>query len=165
MRFLFPPLKIKRGVGGVVKDYPIRIRNRASLKVRRKELRKNQTDCERILWQKLRNRQVNHLKFFRQYSFGSYILDFYCPEIRLAIELDGGQHMTAENKEYDQQRTSYLEANEVRVLRFWNTEALNNLEEVLTEVLAECHNSSQPPLNLKRRGSYASSLRGGRGAL
>ena len=86
-----------------MKNRQIQIRNRASLKARRKELRKNQTDSENRVWQRLRNRQVNKLKFFRQYSFGIYILDFYCPEIRLAIELDGGQHLQEESQEYDQQ--------------------------------------------------------------
>ena len=105
-----------------MKEKPIQIRNRASLKNRRKELRKNQTEYEKIFWQKLRNRQLNNLKFFRQYSFGAYILDFYCPEIRLAIELDGGQHLNEENQVYDKERTLYLEANRVRVLRFWNHE-------------------------------------------
>ena len=124
-----------------MKSNQVRIRNRASLKARRKELRKNQTDCERIVWQRLRNRQINKLKFFRQYSLGAYILDFYCPEIRLAIELDGGQHMKEESKEYDQQRSSYLETNRVKILRFWNHEVYRNLEGVLRRVFAECHNA------------------------
>ena len=124
-----------------MKSNQIRIRNRSSLKARRKELRKNQTDSERIIWQRLRNKQLNNLKFFRQYSFGIYILDFYCPAIRLVIELDGGQHMKEENKEYDQQRSSYLEANGIKVLRFWNNEVFENLEGVLMKVFEECHNA------------------------
>lgn len=124
-----------------MKEKPIQIRNRASLKNRRKELRKNQTEYEKIFWQKLRNRQLNNLKFFRQYSFGAYILDFYCPEIRLAIELDGGQHLNEENQVYDKERTLYLEANRVRVLRFWNHELIKNLDGVLRKVFDECHNA------------------------
>ncbi len=124
---------------------PVRIRNRASLKDRRKELRKNQTDCEKILWQKLRNRQMNGLKFFRQYSFGTYILDFYCPEISLAVELDGGQHAKEENQEYDSQRNLYLEANGVKTLRFWNNEVLLNLDGVLENIFKA---SQRPPIPL-----------------
>lgn len=131
------PLLRLRGAGGVVKSNQIQIRNRSSLKAGRKELRKNQTESEKVLWQKLRNRQINNLNFFRQYSVGGYILDFYCPEIHLGIELDGSQHMNQENNEYDQQRTSYLEANNIKVLRFWNNEVLENLEVVLMRVLTK----------------------------
>lgn len=120
-----------------MKSNQIQIRNRSSLKARRKELRRNQTESEKVLWQKLRNRQINGLKFFRQYSVGGYILDFYCPEIYLGIELDGGQHMNQANKKYDQQRTFYLEANNIRVLRFWNNKVFENLEGVLMKVLSK----------------------------
>ena len=71
------------------------------------------------------------MKFFRQYSFGSYILDFYCPEKKLAVELDGGQHNLPEGKEYDELRTQFLNANGVDVVRFWNNEVLLEMEGVL----------------------------------
>ena len=71
------------------------------------------------------------MKFFRQYSFGSYILDFYCPEKKLAVELDGGQHNLPESKEYDAARTNFLNAHGVEVLRFWNNEVLCEMEGVL----------------------------------
>jgi len=71
-------------------------------KNRRQELRKNQTEAEDILWQNIRNRKINSLKFYRQYGIGPYILDFFCAEVRLAIELDGEQHKDA--VEYDQER-------------------------------------------------------------
>ncbi len=68
------------------------IYNSFQLKSKRKLLRKNQTDAERKVWSYVRNKQVMGLKFFRQYGVGNYILDFYCPEKRIAIEIDGGHH-------------------------------------------------------------------------
>ena len=70
--------------------------NWPSAKTRRRSLRKSSTDAERKLWSKLRNKQLAGLKFFRQYSVGPYILDFYCPTLRLDIEADGGQHDIAQ---------------------------------------------------------------------
>jgi very-short-patch-repair endonuclease len=110
--------------------------NDAIYKDRRQKLRKNQTDCERILWSKLRNRQCNGVKFFRQYNVGNYILDFYSPQLRLSIELDGGQHLG--HKEYDQIRTEYLLAKDIKELRFWNNEVIENLEGVYERILAYC---------------------------
>ena len=101
----------------------------------RRDLRKNQTDAEKKLWSILRNKQVNGLKFFRQYSVGSYILDFFCPEKRLAIELDGGQHNEEINKEKDQQRTDYLAQQHIRVIRFWNNAILQNIDAVYEKIL------------------------------
>jgi very-short-patch-repair endonuclease len=106
--------------------------NNQKLKERRQALRKSQTDAEKKLWQVLRNKQLNGLKFFRQYSIGNYILDFYCPEIRLAIEVDGSQHIESE---YDEKRTDYLRQENVFVLRFWNNDVLSNLDGVYTKIL------------------------------
>ena len=94
-------------------------------------MRRNQTDAERAIWAKVRNRQFFGMKFFRQYSFGFYILDFYCPEKKLAVELDGGQHNLPEGKENDELRTQFLTANGVEVVRFWNNEVLLEMESVL----------------------------------
>ncbi len=112
--------------------------NDPALKDRRKALRKNQTDCERIIWSKLRNNQCNGLKFFRQFSVGPYILDFYCPKKGLAIEIDGGQHAKADQKEYDEIRSEYLSQNNIIELRFWNNEVLENLEGVYEKILEYC---------------------------
>jgi very-short-patch-repair endonuclease len=71
------------------------------------------------------------MRFFRQYSVGPYILDVYCPEIKLAIELDGGQYNDPESKEYDTVRSEYLKAQGIDVLRFWNHEVLLHIESVL----------------------------------
>lgn len=102
--------------------------NSAIIKEKRRDLRKAETDAERKLWQVLRNKQMSGLKFFRQYSIGKYILDFYCPQCRLAIEIDGSQHM--ENVDYDNSRTDSLRKLNIFVLRFWNNEVLKNIEGV-----------------------------------
>jgi len=108
--------------------------NNPKLKERRQELRRIQTKEEKFLWKHLRNRQVNNLKFFRQYSIGPYIADFYCPEIRLVIELDGGQHAEKDAQLYDQERTDYLNANHIEVARYWNNEVISNIEGILNDI-------------------------------
>lgn len=94
-----------------------------------------------ILWSRLRQRQCGGFKFVRQFGVGYYVLDFYCPEKRLAIELDGAQHAEVENQEYDQERTKRLEALNIRVIRFWNSEINHNLEGVLELILHELNTS------------------------
>ena len=108
--------------------------NNRKLKGRRRELRKNQTDAEKVLWSKLRGQRFGGLKFFRQYSVGPYILDFYCPKLRLAIELDGGQHAEPTRQEYDEARTEHLTTKEIRVLRFWNNQVLTETDAVLQRI-------------------------------
>jgi very-short-patch-repair endonuclease len=102
--------------------------NDATIKLHRRRLRKNATDAERTLWSILRGRQMADLKFFRQYSVGPYILDFYCPEQRLAIEIDGGQHADVYGQQHDAHRDRYLRDLNIRVIRFWNNEVLQNIE-------------------------------------
>ena len=111
------------------------IRNDPALKQRRRGLRLNQTEAEKTLWKHLRNRQLDGMKFFRQFSVGPYILDFYCPQLRLAIELDGGQHTEDDAREYDAARSAYLQAQGIDVMRFWNHDVLNQTESVLQKVL------------------------------
>lgn len=74
------------------------------------------------------------MKFIRQYSAGPYILDFYCPDMRVAVELDGGQHNESGGKAYDAARTEYLQAHGIDVLRFWDTDVLLNIYGVLARV-------------------------------
>lgn len=107
------------------------MRNDPTLKSRRRELSRNQTDAEKALWVCLRSKQFYGMKFFRQYSIGPYILDFYCPTAKLAVELDGGQHNQCENKEYDESRSEYLKAQGIKVARFWNHEVLLDIQGVL----------------------------------
>jgi very-short-patch-repair endonuclease len=95
-------------------------------------LRKNPTDAERRLWGVLRNRQLGGHKFKFQASIGPFIVDFRCAEAMLIVEVDGSQH----NQAADASRTRFLEAEGYRVLRFWNTEVLGNLEGVAEVILA-----------------------------
>jgi len=124
--------------------------NASAFKDRRKELRRNSTDAERLLWSRLRGRQLLGLKFFRQFSVGSYILDFCCPEKCLAIELDGGQHAEPEQKEYDDERTAFLAAHKTTVLRFWNNDVMKNIGGVLERIMETVIPPITPPSNLAR---------------
>lgn len=94
------------------------------------------TDAEQRLWQHLRGRQLNGIKFRRQQSIGVYIVDFVSMEHRLIIELDGGQHM--QQAEYDAGRTAFLNRQGYRVLRFWNDEVLQHTQAVLEKILTVC---------------------------
>ena len=119
-----------------------------------RELRKNQTDAESVLWQLLRNRQLNNLKFRRQHPIDNYIADFYCQELKLVIELDGSQHFTDEGKQNDNRRTSNLKQLGIKVLRFDNRQVLVETEGVLdsifalTPTLSQGERESESPLPL-----------------
>ncbi|HJX69271.1 MAG TPA: endonuclease domain-containing protein [Dehalococcoidia bacterium] len=108
--------------------------NNPSRKPNRRRLRKDATDAERKLWSILRNRQMAGLKFLRQYSIGPYILDFYCPEQRLAIEVDGGQHADTHGQQCDTRRDSYLSDLNIHVIRFWNNDVLQNIEAIAQKI-------------------------------
>jgi len=110
------------------------LHNDPTLKDRRRELRRNQTEAEKAFWTHVRNSQFHGMRFFRQYSVGPYILDFYCPASKLAVELDGGQHNQQENMEYDAVRSEFLDANGIDVLRFWNHDVLLDIESVLEKL-------------------------------
>ena len=112
----------------------MQIFNKASTKDKRKELRKSQTEGETALWQKLRGKQFLGYKFFRQYGVGEYIVDFYCPRHKLAIEVDGGQHYTKKGFEYDRVRAEYMDSLGIRTLRFSNLDVLQNMEGVLLQI-------------------------------
>ncbi len=97
-----------------------------------RNLRKSQTDTEQILWLQLRNKRFLNYKFRRQFPVGDYIVDFICLELKLIIELDGSQHLEAENK--DAERTLFLNKRGFKVIRFWNNDVINNLEGVLEQL-------------------------------
>lgn len=99
-----------------------------------RRLRRNQTDAERYLWFKLRNSRLGGLKFRRQMSLNGFVVDFCCPDAKLVIELDGGQH--AQQSEQDSRRTKNLEESGYFVLRFWNNDVLRNIDGVLEEILS-----------------------------
>ena len=111
------------------------IYNNKIFRERRRGLRNNQTKTEKILWKYLGNQQLKGRRFFRQYSVGPYIIDFYCPKARLAIELDGETHMSRDEKLYDIERTKYLNGNDIKVIRFWNGDIENNLKSVLEKIV------------------------------
>jgi len=108
--------------------------NKTSLKDIRRSLRRDSTPAELLLWKELRNRKFLNLKFKRQYSIGNYIVDFYCANPRLIIELDGAVHFEKEQKEKDRYRDENLKDMNYKVLRFSNEEVLNDIEKVLGQI-------------------------------
>lgn len=104
-----------------------------------RELRHRETEAEEKLWSLLRNRQLRGKKFRRQHSIANYVVDFYCNESKLAIELDGNFHKEAETKEYDHSRTVLLSEIGISVLRFWNEEVINDPAKVLQEISEHLH--------------------------
>jgi len=101
--------------------------------IKARYLRKETTKTEQILWKKLRNNNLG-VKWRRQHPIDMFIVDFYAPSIKLAIELDGSIHNKKENKEYDKARTEYLKSKYINVIRFWNSEVEKDLHEVLDEI-------------------------------
>ncbi len=116
----------------------------SGLKERARELRKKQTPAEELLWELLRDRQCCDLKFRRQHQFGDYVLDFYCHELKLAVELDGEPHNTAARQKKDAMRDAYLKSQGVISLRFENRVAVETAE-VILEAIAHHAASSSPP--------------------
>ncbi|MBX9843328.1 MAG: DUF559 domain-containing protein [Xanthobacteraceae bacterium] len=100
-----------------------------------RRLRRDGTDVERRLWQRLRNGQLDDARFRRQHPAGRYVLDFYCPALALAVELDGGQHAEAGTR--DGERDKWLRQRGVTVLRFWNSDVTENLDGVLEVIAAK----------------------------
>lgn len=101
-----------------------------------KELRRNSTDAERLLWCHLRAKQLGGLKFRRQEQIGRFIADFVCYEKSLIVEADGGQH--AQEREKDEERTTWLNSQGFTVLRFWNNEIMTNITGVLETIRMHC---------------------------
>jgi very-short-patch-repair endonuclease len=114
-----------------------------------RRLRRSQTDAERKLWSRLRDRRLYGVRFRRQHPIGPFIADFCCTEAKLVIELDGGQH--AMQKQSDAERAVFLEGQGYRVLRFWDNEALTNPEGVLQRIV-EALGPSPCPLPAGERG-------------
>ena len=109
----------------------IKIYNSKEEKNKRKNLRNNATPQEVILWSRLRRNGLGY-KFRRQESIGKYIVDFYCPEKKLIVEIDGWRHK--ENETYDNDRTTYLESLGLKILRFWNNEILLQFDAVMDQI-------------------------------
>ncbi|MBI1423882.1 MAG: DUF559 domain-containing protein [Gammaproteobacteria bacterium] len=113
------------------------------LKQYAKDLRHHSTDAERLLWQYLRNRQLAGFKFRRQAVIEPYIVDFACFDLRLVIELDGGQH--ADKQTYDNKRTQSLKQRGYTVLRFWNHEVLAQIQDVLSHIVSVAKQLNNTP--------------------
>ncbi|MEK7072514.1 MAG: endonuclease domain-containing protein [Patescibacteria group bacterium] len=129
-----------------------KIFNRYNQKQTRRDLRNKLTFYEIILWSKLKNRQINNRKFRRQHGIGNYIVDFFCPELKLVIEVDGADHFFDEKSEqYDSARQKYIENKGIKVIRFTNNEIRDNLDGVL-EVIYRETSVNHPNPSLKRRG-------------
>lgn len=103
-------------------------------KEKRRILRQEQTHCEKLMWMQLRNRQLYGYKFRRQYSVDACVIDFYCPQVKLAIELDGSIHENQQQKDYDIERQYYLENFRIHFIRIKNEEVINDIQSVLTRI-------------------------------
>ena len=112
--------------------------NRTAQKDIRRKLRKDEPATERRLWSKLRNRQQLGFKFRRQYSIGNYVVDFCCPEAKLAVEIDGDSHYQGSTAiDYDGERQKFIEGFGFRVIRFTNKDIMDNILGVLEIIAAK----------------------------
>ncbi len=109
--------------------------NRTSEKAKRQQLRRNMTKAEFMLWQKLKGKQLEGVKFRSQYGVGQFVVDFYCPELKLAIEIDGDSHFQDGAQEYDWARQAFIESVGIRFLRITNDDVYKNLEDVLERII------------------------------
>ncbi len=131
--------------------------DRTQAKTKRAQtLRRDMTEVERKLWSALRGKQMAGVSFRRQHPVGNYVLDFYCPSVKLAIELNGGQHGFDGQARRDARRTAVLESRGIKVLRFWNNEVNENFAGVLktihSEVQASGNGGSTPTPTLPLSG-------------
>ena len=122
--------------------YPTAKANDKEQKEFRKALRNNMTPAETLLWRALKGRGAGGMKFRRQQGIGPFILDFYCPEHRLGIELDGNSHDY--KYDYDEERTEYLREQGIRILRFSNQQVFTSLEGVLAEIVSVANGVTGP---------------------
>ena len=113
---------------------PKKLNNTKYLKGYRKNLRNNPTKAESILWKALQKKQLEGRKFRRQHSLGNYIVDFYCPSEKLAVELDGHVHNNSINQEYDAKRTQELNEFGIKVIRFENNLVFEQMDMVLDAI-------------------------------
>ena len=129
-----------------VRENPVKVKSPLPpvFLARIREPRQRATDAESLMWKLLRNRQLGGVKFRRQHPVGKFILDFYSEACRLAIELDGGGHAKPSQARYDADRTQALEAEGIRVLRFWNNEMLSNPEGVMERILEAVKEDPHP---------------------
>lgn len=129
-------------------------RTTPELMQRAKILRQEATEAECVFWEAVRGRRCGGLKFRRQHAVGQFILDFWCPEHRLLVELDGGIHDRADVAAHDREREAWIRRYGVRILRFRNEEVLTNLETVLQTILSSISPLTPlPPQRPEERGT------------
>jgi very-short-patch-repair endonuclease len=121
--------QVKRGVGSMGIVY-----NRLEGREQRRFLRKNMPQAEVLLWSRLRRRQIHGERFLRQYGVDQYILDFYCPRLKLAIEVDGDSHFSVDAAENDSYRQKHIENYGIRFMRITNTDVYENLDGVCEDI-------------------------------
>lgn len=117
------------------------IHDRPDKKDQRRALRQQMTPAEATLWRALKGEQLGGYRFRRQHSIGPYIVDFYCPAVRLIVELDGAGHFTASGSRADDERSHYLQRLNFRILRIENRMVWSAFSKVLEAILAACHQS------------------------
>jgi very-short-patch-repair endonuclease len=122
-------------------DNPLHMGAKGKLFSNARMLRKTSTEAELLLWSNLRNKRLKGFKFRRQHPITRYIADFYCHEAKLIIELDGGIHNLPDYQEHDEGRTFELENDGIQVIRFTNTEILDNIVSVLDKITAILNNT------------------------
>ncbi len=117
--------------------------NSSEQKEVRKELRRHLTPAEATLWKALKSSGAEGYKFRRQQGIGPFVLDFYCPQVRLCVELDGSSH---DGKyEYDEQRTAYLSRQDIKVIRFRNDQVWADVDAVVSEIVRVANSRNSPP--------------------
>jgi len=115
--------------------------------IKRKRLRNDLSEAERILWYRLKNKQIFGYKFRRQYGIEKYVADFYCPKAKLVIEIDGDSHIEEAAIQYDKERKKYIESLGLKVIRFTNVEVYKNLDAVIEIII-----QNLPPLAPPSKG-------------
>jgi very-short-patch-repair endonuclease len=123
-----------------------RVFNRIKDKERRRSLRRHMPKSEVILWSRLKNRQMHGERFLRQFGVDAYVLDFYCPRLILAIEVDGDSYFVEGAEEYDMTRQKHIESSGIRFLRFTNNEVCRDIHGVCQRIYEEIENET----NMKR---------------
>ena len=131
-----------------------RVYNRESEKLKRKMLRENLSQAEVLLWSKLKGKGLNNYKFRRQYSVGKFVIDFYCPKSKMAIEIDGDSHFVEGAKERDRERQTIIETFGITFLRFTNREIYENIDGVLDKIVEhiKIRHSITPPFSSPYQG-------------
>jgi very-short-patch-repair endonuclease len=114
------------------------------VKARCRSFRNQSTEAEKQLWAYLHNRQLDGIKFRRQHPVGNYVLDFYCPEANLCIEVDGSGHLDPEQIQHDLERTRFLQEQGIRIIRFWNTDIFDHMDVVLDVIAKEVLLNKKP---------------------